>query len=67
MPRGYFDNTWAFVRDSGYFRQPSFFCFEVALLTFFLPFLFFSANTRPQITDEQEEFIRRVLEIPLEE
>ena len=28
---------------------------------------FFPAYTRPHITDEQEEFIRRVLEIPLEE
>ena len=39
--------------------------FEVTLLTFLLFFL--SAYTRPHITDEQEEFIRRVLEIPLEE
>ena len=30
-------------------------------------FLFFSAYTRPHISDEQEEFVRRVLEIPLEE
>ena len=27
----------------------------------------FSASTRPYITDEQEEFIRRVLDIPLEQ
>ena len=39
--------------------------FEVTLLTFLLFFLL--AYTRPHITDEQEEFIRRVLEIPLEE
>ena len=39
--------------------------FEVTLLTFLLFFL--STYTRPHITDEQEEFIRRVLEIPLEE
>ena len=39
--------------------------FEVTLLTFLLFFL--SAYTRPHITDEQEEFICRVLEIPLEE
>ena len=42
------------------------FVFEVTLLTLFL-FFFFSAHSRPHITDEQEEFIRRVLEIPLEE
>ncbi|XP_065615965.1 amidase 1-like [Quercus suber] len=41
IPHGYFDNTWAFVRES--------------------------AHTRPLITDEQEDFICRVLEIPLEE
>ena len=40
MPHGYFDNTWAFVRDLGQSRQPCFFCFEVTLLTFFLCFLF---------------------------
>ena len=54
------------------------FVFEVTLLTFFVPFVFevtlltfflffFSAHTRPHVIDEQEEFIRRVLEIPLEE
>ena len=32
-----------------------------------LSLFFFSADTRPHITDKQEEFIRRVLEIPLEE
>ena len=47
MPYGYFDNTWAFVKDSGYFRQPSFFCFEVTLLTFFLPSLFFQLILAP--------------------
>ena len=45
-----------------------FFVSLATLLTiFFLSFLFFSAYTRPHITDKQEEFIRRVLEIPLEE
>jgi len=38
--------------------------FEVTLLT--LAFSF-SAYTRPHITDEQEEFIHRILEIPLED
>ena len=42
------------------------FIFEVMLLTFFF-FFFFSTHTRPHIIDEQEEFIHRVLEIPLEE
>ena len=41
---------------------PSIF-FEVTLLTL----LFLSAYTRPHITDEQEEFIQRILEIPLED
>ena len=36
----------------------------VTLLTLFP---LFSANTRPHITDEQEEFIRRVLDIPLDQ
>ena len=41
-------------------------CFLGDVINNILPF-FFSAYTRPHITDEQEEFIRRVLEIPLEE
>ena len=41
------------------------FFFEASLLT--LAFLFLSSYTRPHITDEQEEFIQRILEIPLEE
>ena len=61
MPHGYFNNTWAFVRDSGQFRQPCSFRFLSDVI------LFSSAYTRPHITDEKEEFIRRVLEIPLEE
>ena len=43
-----------------------FFVSLATLLTIFF-LSFFSAYTRPHITDEQEEFIRRVLEIPLEE
>ena len=39
--------------------------FEVTVLT--LVIFFFSAYTRPHITDEQEEFIQRILEIPLED
>ena len=43
-----------------------FFVSLATLLTIFF-LSFFLAYTRPHITDEQEEFIRRVLEIPLEE
>ena len=69
MPHGYFDNTWAFVRDSGQSHQPCSFRFLGDVTNNILPlsFFFLSTYTRPQITDEQEEFIRRVLEIPLEE
>ena len=41
--------------------------FFVSLTTLLTLSFLFSAYTRPHITDEQEEFIRRVLEIPLEE
>ena len=41
--------------------------FFVSLATLLTFSFLFSAYTRPHITDEQEEFIRRVLEIPLEE
>ena len=41
--------------------------FFVSLATLLTISFLFSAYTRPHITDEQEEFIRRVLEIPLEE
>ena len=64
MPHGYFDNTWAFVRDSS---QSSQLCSFRFLSDVTNNVLFSSAYTRPHITDEQEEFIRRVLEIPLEE
>ena len=36
-------------------------------MTLLTCFLFLSAYTRPHITDEQEEFIQRILEIPLED
>ena len=67
MPHGYFDNTWAFVRNSSQFRQPCSFRFLGDITNNILFFFLFSAYTRPHITDEQKEFIRRVLEIPLEE
>ena len=41
--------------------------FFVSLTTLLTLSFLFSAYTRPHITEEQEEFIRRVLEIPLEE
>ena len=41
--------------------------FFVSLMTSLTISFLFSAYTRPHITDEQEEFIRWVLEIPLEE
>ena len=41
--------------------------FFVSLATLLTFSFLFSAYTRPHITDEQEEFIRRVLEIPLDE
>ena len=41
--------------------------FFVSLTTLLTLSFLFSAYTHPHITDEQEEFIRRVLEIPLEE
>ena len=37
MPHGYFDNTWAFVRDSGQSRKLLFLCFIVMLLTLSIP------------------------------
>ena len=64
MPYGFFDNTWTFVRDSGQSRQPCSFHFLSDVTN---NILFSSAYTCPHITDEQEEFIGRVLEIPLEE
>ena len=61
-----FDNTWGIVRESSVlsvfiFTIPSAF---VMYLT--SPFLF-SAQVRPQISDEQEVFIHHVLEIPFEQ
>ena len=65
MPRGYFDNTWAFVRESGWTHQPLFclFYFDASNIVHFFLFV---ASVRLHITDEQKEFIQRVLEIPLE-
>ena len=66
MPRGYFNNTWAFITESGWTRQLLFYLFySDASNTIY--FFLIVATTRPRITDKQEEFIQRVLEIPLEQ
>ena len=41
MPHGYFDNTWAFVRDSGQSRQPCSFRFLGDVTNNILPLFFF--------------------------
>ena len=63
---GYFDNTWAFVRKSGWTRQLLFclFYFDASNTIHFFLIL---ASAHPRISDEQEEFIQQVLEIPLEQ
>ena len=40
MPHGYFDNNWAFVKDSSQSRQLFFLRFIVMLLTLSIPFDF---------------------------
>ena len=51
MPRGYFDNTWAFVRESGWNRQLPLCLFysDVSNIVFFF---LIAASARPSITDE---------------
>ena len=66
MPRGYFDNTWAFVRESGWTRQLLFYLFYCDASNT-VHFFLISASVCPHISDEKEEFIQRVLEIPLEQ
>ena len=66
MPRGYFDNTWAFVRESGWTRQ-LLFCLFYSDASNPVYFFLIAASARPRITDEQEGFIQRVLEIPLDQ
>ena len=66
MPRGYFDNTWAFVRELGWTRQ-LLFCLFYSDASNTVYFFLIVASARPHITDEQEEFIQRVLEIPLDQ
>ena len=67
MPHG-FDNTWGIVKDLGLVPSTllSFIHLFAKYLTLSVSF-FFSTSICPQITDEQEAFIRRVLEIPFGE
>ena len=71
LPGGYFDNTWAYIRESGCppFFLPSLFIFQGNLTVSFntVCFPFVSAIARPEVSDEQGEFIRRILTIPLEQ
>ena len=54
MPNGFFDNTWAYVRNSSWSRRLSYFVYLFGPLT---RLFFISANNRPRITVEQEDFI----------
>ena len=65
MPHG-FDNTWGVVKDSG-FSPSGFYFFIYSSSVLMLLFFSFSASVHPIITDEQEAFIHRVLEIPFEQ
>ena len=67
LPYG-FDNTWGIVKDLGLVPSTllSFIHLFAKYLTLSVSF-FFSTSICPQITDEQEAFIRRVLEIPFGE
>ena len=66
MPRGYFENTWAFIRESGWTRQ-LLFCLFYSYASNTIYFFSIATNARPRIADEQEEFIQQVLEILLEQ
>ena len=72
MPYG-FDNTQVIVKDSGLmpltFSYPFNRMFFVLFCKYFNVVIIFSISTniRPSITDEQEAFIQRVLEIPFEQ
>ena len=66
MPRGYVDNTWAFVRESGWTRQ-LLFCLFYSDASNIVYFFLIAASVSPRITDDQEEFIQRVFEIPLDQ
>ena len=64
MPHG-FDNTWAYVKDSGWPRLLfSVYLFQISNIAC-LSFL--SASVRSHITGKQEDFIRKVTEILMDE
>ena len=64
MPHG-FDNTWAYVKDSGWSRLLlSVYLFWISNVVYFS---FFSTSVCPRITSEKEDFIHQVTEIPLDE
>ena len=60
-----FDNTWGIVKESG---GPSFFLISISStsISTYIFFFLFPAQVRPEIINEQESFIRRVLENPFE-
>ena len=66
MPHG-FDNTWGIVKDSSLVLSASslFLCLFVVFNV--VCFYLFSASVCSRITDEQEAFIRQVLDIPFDE
>ena len=68
MPQG-FDNIWGIVKDLGLVPSSCLpFPLFISLQVFnVVCFPHFSASIRPFITDEQEAFICRVLEIPFDE
>ena len=66
MPDG-FDNTWGIVKEFGESSMSSF-CYLAGFTMYLTLALFcFSAQVRLEISDEQENFLRRVWEIPLEQ
>ena len=63
MPHG-FDNTWAYVKDSGESHLLlSIYLFRISNIVYFSCFI---ASVRPHITNEQKAFIHRITEIPLD-
>ena len=64
IPDG-FDNTWVIVKESG--ECLAFVSLITLVSCFTLSFSCFSASIRLNIIDEQEDFLRKVWAIPLEE
>ena len=62
-----FDNTWGIVKESGE-SSVSFLCYFFGFIMYLtLCSLLFSAQVRPKIIDDHENFLRKVWEIPLEQ